>query len=84
ALGLGPGGLTPGGAADLVLVDADRLHTTPPHDPAATLAYAADGLDVTDVIVDGRWLMKDGELLTIDEERVKAEVKSLLGRHNRS
>ncbi|MFC2099654.1 amidohydrolase [Candidatus Bipolaricaulota bacterium] len=84
ALGLGPGGLTPGGAADLVLIDADRLHTTPPHDPAATLAYAADGLDVTDVIVDGRVLMKDGELLTIDEERVKWEVKSLLDRHNKS
>jgi len=84
ALGLGPGGLTPRGAADLVLLNPDRLHTTPPHDPAATLAYAADGLDVTDVIVDGRVLMKDGELLTIDEERVKSEVKSLLGRHNKS
>jgi len=84
ALGLGPGGLTQGGAADLVLLDTDRLHTTPRHDPAAMLAFAADGLDVTDVIVDGRWLMKDGELLTIDEERVKSEVNRLLDRHRTS
>ena len=84
ALGLGPGGLTGGGAADLVLLDTDRLHTTPRHDPAAMLAYAADGLDVTDVLVDGRWLMKDGDLLTIDEERVKSEVNRLLGRHRTS
>jgi 5-methylthioadenosine/S-adenosylhomocysteine deaminase len=84
ALGLAPGGLTVGGSADLVLLDADRLHATPPHDPTATLAYAADGLDVTDVIVDGRWLMKDGDLLTIDEEKVKAEVTRLLRRHNKS
>jgi len=84
ALGLGVGGLTEGGAADLVLFDTDRLHTTPSHDPAALLAYAADGLDVTDVMVDGRWLMKDGELLTIDEERVKSEVKRLLDRHRKS
>jgi len=84
ALGLGVGGLTEGGAADLVLFDTDRLHTTPSHDPAGLLAYAADGLDVTDVMVDGRWLMKDGELLTIDEERVKSEVKRLLDRHRKS
>jgi len=84
ALGLGVGGLTEGGAADLVLFDTDRLHTTPSHDPASLVAYAADGLDVTDVMVDGRWLMKDGELLTIDEERVKSEVTRLLDRHRKS
>jgi 5-methylthioadenosine/S-adenosylhomocysteine deaminase len=81
ALGVRPGGLSKAGAADVVLLDADRLHSTPPHDPIATMAYASNGLDVTDVIVDGRVLMRNGELLTIDEERVKAEVTRLLRKY---
>jgi len=80
ALRLPGGGIEPGEAADLVLVDVDRLHTTPPRDPTATLVYASTSADVTDVIVDGRALMRNGELLTIDEEKVKSEVNRLLGR----
>lgn len=77
ALGIQAEGLNPGAAADLVLIDTRRSHTWPPHDPVPTMAYAASSADVTDVIVDGRALMKDGELLTIDEERVQSEVERL-------
>jgi len=80
ALRLPGGGLKPGSAADLVLIDAEGLHTTPEHDPTATLVYASASADVTDVIVDGRVLMRNGELLTIDEEKVKSEVNRLLNR----
>ena len=82
ALGLDPGGFVEGRPADVVLVDPDRLHATPDHDPTAMLAYASSGLDVTDVIVDGRVLMRNGDLLTIDEEKVKSEVNRLLRRLN--
>ena len=78
--GLPEEGLTKGSPADLVLIDTDQIHTTPPHDAAAMLAYAASSGDVTDVYVDGKALLKDGELRTIDEERVKWEVRRLLHR----
>ncbi|RLE35660.1 N-ethylammeline chlorohydrolase [Candidatus Acetothermia bacterium] len=80
ALGLPTGGLEAGDVADIVLIDAERSHTMPKHDPTATLVYASAAADVTDVIVDGRVLMRNGELLTIDEEKAKAEVTGLLAR----
>lgn len=80
-LGMPPGGFIKGRVADVVLLDADRLHTVPPHNPAATVAYASSACDVTDVIVDGEFVMKSGELLTIDEEKVKSEVASLVRRY---
>ena len=73
-------GLSAGAPADVVLIDTDRIHTTPSHDAAAMLAYATNSGDVTDVYVDGKALLKDGELRTIDEERVKSEVRRLLQR----
>jgi len=79
-LGLPKDGFSEGAPADLVLFDTDQLHTTPQHDPAAMLAYASDSRDVTDVYVDGKPLLKGGELRTIDEERVKSEVQRLLHR----
>ena len=79
-LGLPESGLSEGAPADLVLFDTDRIHTTPPHDATAMLAYAANSEDVTDVYVDGKALLKGGELRTIDEERVKSEVRRLLHR----
>ncbi|MBE0635021.1 amidohydrolase [Candidatus Bipolaricaulota bacterium] len=79
-LGLPREGLEKGAPADLVLFDTDRIHTTPSHDPSAMLAYAANSSDVTDVYVDGKALLQNGELRTIDEERVKSEVRRLLHR----
>jgi 5-methylthioadenosine/S-adenosylhomocysteine deaminase len=67
--------LSEGAPADLVLLSTDRLHAVPSHDPAAMLAYAASSQDVTDVYVDGKALLKGGELRTIDEERVRWEVQ---------
>jgi len=81
ALGLPEATLSAGECADVVLLDAHRSHNWPPHDPVSTLAYAAAAADVTDVIVDGRILMKDGELHTIDEERVQSEVERRIRRH---
>ncbi|QCX75432.1 Atrazine chlorohydrolase [Streptomyces sp. YIM 121038] len=72
ALGLGDrlGSLEPGKRADLIVVDLDRPHLAPRHDPYGTLAYAAAGADVRDTVVDGRVLMRDRALLTLDEPHV--------------
>ena len=80
ALDLPAGGFDVGGAADIVLVDTGGSHMHPRHDPISAMAYAAESADVTDVVVDGRILMKNRELLTIDEERVQSEVERLLRR----
>ncbi len=76
-VGLEPEGLVEGGRADLILIDRDPLHAIPHHDPLATLVFASNALDVTDVLVNGRWLMRNRELRTIDEERVRSEVEGL-------
>ncbi len=80
-LRIGHGTLAAGSEADIVLVDLERVHTLPVYDPLSTLVYAAQSSDVTDVIVGGRFLMRDRELLTIDEEKVKHEVKRLAERY---
>lgn len=69
------GVLAPGRPADLILVDFRRPHLRPRHSLIANLVYAACGADVSHVIVDGRLLMRDGELLTLDEERILAEAE---------
>lgn len=69
------GSLEPGKRADLILLDIDRLHNSPhfEHDPQGTYAqvvYAAKASDVSDVMVNGKWLMTDHNLLTVDEDLV--------------
>jgi 5-methylthioadenosine/S-adenosylhomocysteine deaminase len=73
------GSLEPGKRADLILVDLDTLHNLPrfDRDPQAVysrLVYAAKPTDVTDVMVNGRWLMRDRALLTIDVEPLLREA----------
>ncbi|MFE6173926.1 amidohydrolase [Streptomyces sp. NPDC056464] len=76
AVGLGEtvGSIAPGRRADLVLVDLTGPHTQPVHDLAATLVHSARSSDVRTTIVDGRVLMRDRELLTIDVPAVVREL----------
>ncbi|MFJ6388638.1 amidohydrolase [Streptomyces sp. NPDC091972] len=76
AVGLGDrvGSIAPGRRADIILVDLTGPHTQPVHDLAATLVHSARSSDVRTTIVDGRVLMRDRELLTIDVDTVVAEL----------
>ena len=76
AVGLGDtlGTLAPGRRADIVLVDLTGPHTQPVHDLAATLVHSARSSDVRTTIVDGRILMRDRELLTLDVAEVVREL----------
>ncbi|GHE68092.1 hydrolase [Streptomyces longispororuber] len=80
AVGLGDriGSLAPGRRADLILVDLTGPHTQPVHDLAATLVHSARSGDVRTTIVDGRILMRDRELLTVDVAAVAAELTERL------
>ena len=71
ALGLPGGRIAAGEAADLAVVDFEAPHLTPVHDPISHLAYAASGSDVRHTVCDGRVLMRDREVLTLDVEAVR-------------
>ncbi len=69
------GEIAPGHAADLILLDCDTPRLRPRHNLVANVLYAALAADVSDVMVAGRWLMRDRTLLTLDEERILAEAE---------
>ncbi len=76
------GSLEIGKRADIVIMDADPLHNVPQFDsdPNAIysrIVYAGHATDVRHVMVNGRWLMRDRELLTIDEQAVKVQAQAL-------
>lgn len=77
ALGMGDqiGRLKENMKADLILLDLHRPHLYPRHDLLAHLVYAAKSADVSTVIVDGKILMEEGKVLTIDAEEVYKEVQ---------
>jgi 5-methylthioadenosine/S-adenosylhomocysteine deaminase len=79
AIGLGEqtGSLEVGKRADLIQVAFDDVHHIPTFDVVSHLVYVTDEQDVATVIVDGRLLMKDRKLLTIDTQRVATEAKAL-------
>jgi 5-methylthioadenosine/S-adenosylhomocysteine deaminase len=68
------GHLAAGFLADIALVDLSGVHNQPPHDPAANLVYSVRATDVRTVICDGKVLMRDRELLTLDKAEIVARV----------
>jgi 5-methylthioadenosine/S-adenosylhomocysteine deaminase len=69
------GSLTTGKRADLILVDLSPVHNSPQfkHNPQgayAQLVYATKASDVTDVMVNGKWLMQSHRLLNLDEAEI--------------
>ena len=73
------GSLEPGKRADLILVDIAPLHNAPRfrrQDDGlyAQLVYAGHATDVTDVMVNGNWLMRNRQLLTVNEAELLAQA----------
>ena len=92
AIGLGDaiGSIEVGKRADVIQVGFDDVHHVPTYDVVSHLVYVTDEQDVESVVIDGRIVMRDGELLTLDTERVAAEataladkIRSALDRRNR-
>ena len=72
ALGLDSeiGSLEVGKRADVAVVRLDRLHSTPVTDVVSALVYSAEQDDVDTVIIDGDLLMREGELLRLNEREI--------------
>ncbi len=79
------GSLEPGKRADVAIINANHIHQLPSftRDPEAVyaqLVYATKATDVRDVIVDGRLLMRNRHLLTLDEAEIMAESTDIARR----
>lgn len=69
------GELSAGARADIILVDVSGFHCQPLHDLAAALVYSVQPSDVRTTIVNGRVLMRDRQLLTIDRDELISEFR---------
>jgi 5-methylthioadenosine/S-adenosylhomocysteine deaminase len=73
------GSIEPDKRADLILVDISPLHNSPSFkrgadNAYAQIVYAGKSTDVSDVMVNGRWLMRDHQLLTVNEEELLVQA----------
>lgn len=82
AIGLGDtvGRLRPGMRADLIQVSIDDITILPIYDVVSHLVYVTDEHDVNSVVVDGKVLMRDRKVLTLDEPRLRSDVERIAGR----
>jgi 5-methylthioadenosine/S-adenosylhomocysteine deaminase len=70
------GSLEPGKRADVILVDVSGARQTPMYDPVSHLVYVARGDDVRTTIVNGKVLMRDRKVLTLNEPEVIREART--------
>ena len=77
AIGMGDklGKLSEGYLADISLINIDQPHLSPTHNLINTLVDAASGSDVWDLIVDGKIIMQNRKVLTLDEEKIIYKAK---------
>lgn len=77
------GSLEVGKKADIIVINSDKPHFHPGLNTVSSLVYSSQASDVCTVLCDGRFLMEDGKLLTLDEHevyrRADVAVKKLLG-----
>jgi 5-methylthioadenosine/S-adenosylhomocysteine deaminase len=71
------GSLEIGKQADIIIIDTDKPHLVPMYNPLSHIVYSVQGSDVRDVIVAGRILVRDQNLLTIDLEDILERVAEI-------
>jgi 5-methylthioadenosine/S-adenosylhomocysteine deaminase len=71
------GELKAGFQADFAVVSLDGTHQLPTYGPAETLIFASSGRDVTMTVVAGREVYRDGRVMNVDEERLRARMNEI-------
>ncbi|HEY6045874.1 MAG TPA: amidohydrolase [Pyrinomonadaceae bacterium] len=69
------GSIEKGKRADIVIVDLESLNQTPSYNVYSDLVYSTKAGDVRTVIIEGRVVMRDRRLLTLNEETIKADAR---------
>jgi 5-methylthioadenosine/S-adenosylhomocysteine deaminase len=70
------GSIEPGKKADIIIVDLKKPHSAPIHKPISSIVYSALGSDVETVIIDGKVVMENYEIKTINEEKVIKDAEN--------
>jgi 5-methylthioadenosine/S-adenosylhomocysteine deaminase len=70
------GSLEPGKRADLIVVSMASARQTPMYDPLSHLVYVTRGDDVRTTIVNGRVLMRERQVLSLDRAQVLSEARA--------
>jgi 5-methylthioadenosine/S-adenosylhomocysteine deaminase len=71
------GSLEPGKAADIIVIDTRKPHLTPMYHPVSHLVYSVNGSDVSHAIINGRIVMENGRIASLDIEKVMDDVKTI-------
>ncbi len=74
------GSLEVGKKADVIILDLNRPHLQPVYNLPSHLVYSATGADVRDVIIDGKLVMENRKLFTLDEERILEKMQEIKGK----
>lgn len=79
ALGIGDriGSIEPGKRADIVTIDCRKPKMTPLYNPYSQIVYSAGGADVSDSIIEGKVVMKNRRVLTLDLEKTMEDVEKI-------
>lgn len=70
-----PGGLVEGNKADFMILDLNSSHNLPIIDPLESIVCSAHSNDVQTLVVDGRIIMEDRRLMTLDEDLLLKEAR---------
>src|SRR6202453_4288163 len=70
------GSIEVGKKADIVVLDYNNPFMTPIHHPVSTIVYSALGHEVTTVMIDGHFVMRDGIVATVDETAVRRQAQA--------
>lgn len=86
ALGWGreTGSLLPGKKADVVIIGLNEPHLTPLYSEYSHLVYAVNGADVDTVLINGKVVMRNRDLVTVDEQEAMRHVRMIAGRIRKS
>ena len=69
------GSIEIGKKADIIVIDCESPFMTPIHHPVSALVYSALGHETSSVMIDGRFVMRDGRLITVDEGATRLDAQ---------
>jgi cytosine/adenosine deaminase-related metal-dependent hydrolase len=75
-------GLSEGALADLAVVSLTGVHQLPSYDPIATLIFASSGRDVILTVVAGREVFRNGQVMAVDEDRIRSRMHEITEKLN--
>jgi 5-methylthioadenosine/S-adenosylhomocysteine deaminase len=70
------GSIEVGKKADLIVLDYENAFMTPIHHPVSAIVYSALGHEVSTVMIDGRFVMRDGVVTGVDEPAVRRRAQA--------